>query len=180
MIFWHTQFSWARTVADLENEELQQHINQMVDLMEVLRQGGRPKEPAFYMWHKHISAFMIAGMVACNELVLNRRLETKKFWIFMRAYESLKDKGNWSYEIPPWFTDADLCRSHRSVLMVLRPASYDLELWPGTPKQMPLLWPVVSDDGAVADLRVAKADLGRLRNGELRIPKSIRSRVVNL
>lgn len=61
------------------------------------------------------------------------------------------------------------------------PDAYDSTVWPATPKQMPLLWPVKnSSDGAVAELRVAKGDLARLKTGELVLSAEISERVVNL
>lgn len=179
LITWHTQFSFCRTADDLEDEQLKVQIDHAVALLEVLRAGGKPKEPAYYMWHKHLEAFMVMGMLMVQEISLTRRYDGKDFWKFARAADSLKSKRGFHYWPPPWFRDADLCRSHRSVLMAAVPASYDLGIWPGTPAKMPLLWPVVGDDGALAELRVAKADLPRLKSGELSIPKAMKERIVN-
>lgn len=181
LMTWHTKFSFAKSAADLENDRLRKQIDDAAEIMQMIVDGAkRPTEPAFYMWRYHLPALVVAGMSYSMEWTFKRGFGDKTFWAFKRCHESLKAKGESAYVPPPWFRDPDICRSHRSHLMAAEPEAYDEDLWPGTPPRMPILWPVVGPDGAVAELRVAKVDLPLIRSKKLLIPADIKSKVVNL
>ncbi len=180
-ITWHTQFSFGRSAADLENDRLRAQILDTADIMDMMLDGGDLKDPAWYMWRGSFEALLIMGMCYCMEWTFRRGYDDKVFWKFSRHADSMVKAREFNYAPPAWFRDADVCRSHRSVLMMAEPGSYDSELWPGTPERMPLLWPVVDkDDRAVYELRVAKADLPLVRAKKLRIPSATKVRVGNL
>lgn len=184
LMTWHTRFSFFKSARDMENEHLRAQIDDAAALVDIIQdwpgEGKRPTEPAFYMWAHHLDALLIMGMAFSMEWTYHRGFEDKVFWKFSRLADSRREAGVFNYRHPPWFRDADVCRSHRSVLMARHSAIYDEDLWPGTPKRLPLLWPVTKEGGAVYELRVAKADLPLVRQKKLSIPSSIKSRVVNL
>lgn len=183
LVTWFTQMSFGRTAADLTDEHLHQQIETYSILMDHLT-GDKPlpaKEAVQYMWDGYLPAALIAGMMTSLEMYANRRYDEKTFWKFSNYATKMREAGKFRYEAPPWFRDKDVIRSHRSVLMARFPEAYDTSVWPGTPKQMPLLWPVQnSPDDAVASLRVLKADLPRIKSGELVLTTEIIERVVNL
>jgi hypothetical protein len=188
LMTWHTRFSFFKSAADLENDRLRAQIDDAADLVDLVLAGCRPTEPTFYMWKDHLDALLVAGMIYSMEWTFHRGFSDKTFWKFSRLADERCAKGHghgadgsggaFKYEPPPWFRDADVARSHRSWLMAQEPESYDTELWPGTPENMPILWPVVS--GPVYELRVAKADLPGLSAKKLSVPSTIKQRVVNL
>ncbi len=187
LMTWHTKFSFQKSAKDLENDRLRKQIDDAWALVELVQEGGRPAEPAFYMWQHHLPALIIAGMCYSMEWSFVRGFKDPLFWNFSRLADSMcKDghikgqEGRFEYVTPPWFRDPDVCRSHRSHLMAAEPEVYDEDLWPGTPKRMPILWPVVGPDRAVAEIRVSKADLALVRSKKLVVPSSIKSQVVNL
>ena len=191
MMTWHTRFSFIKSAREMENDRLRAMIDDAADLVDLVQAGGKPSEPAFYMWHQHLPALLIAGMLYSMEWTFGRGFSDKPFWKLSRLADSMcagghsggvnYKGGTFHYEPPPWFRDPDVCRSHRSTLWAREPAAYGPDLWPGTPEHMPLLWPVVSaDDPRVYELRVAKADLPLIRQKKLVVPSTIKNRVVNL
>lgn len=77
--------------------------------------------------------------------------------------------------MPPWLSDIDVLRSHRSNLVRRFPERY-AEAWPRNPPLMPYLWPIVDDDGGYV-LKLSKYDRGLLATGERALPKSILERI---
>jgi hypothetical protein len=181
---WHTQFSFSRSAADLEDADLRKQIFDAWRLVEMLQEGGRPSAPAYYMWLGHEPALLIAGMLSCMEWTFHRGYDDKEFWKFKKRAEALKEtEAGFSYAAPPWFRDPDVCRSHRSALSRLRSDAYGEEVWAGSVSTMPILWPVIKEsltEPAVYELRVAKGDLPDLRRSVLSVPANTKERVVNL
>lgn len=184
MMTWHTQFSFGRTAADLTDEHLRAQILDCVSLVDTIVNAtpdAKPVMPAFYMWRNHLEALLVQGMLFCMEWSFNRGFDDKEFWKFSRRADAMVADKEFLYVAPPWFRDADVCRSHRSALMARYPDAYDEETWPGAIKDLPILWPVTSaKDPAVYELRVAKADLPLIKAGKLKVPAAIRERIVNL
>jgi Pyrimidine dimer DNA glycosylase len=54
----------------------------------------------------------------------------------IRTYEELEQAG----ALPPWLTDAELQRSHRSALVRKDPGHYR-SIFPGVPDDLPYVWP---------------------------------------
>lgn len=181
IVTWFTQMSFGRTAQDLTDEDLFLQVENYSRLVDHLT-GVKPlpaKEAVQYMWEDFLPAALVAGMMSSLELYSTRRYEEETFWKFSRLADRMTKAGEFNYVAPPWFRDKDVIRSHRSVLMSRNPEAYD-ENWPGTPRKMPLLWPVQkSSDPAVVELRVVKGDLPAIKSGELVLPAQIGERVVN-
>lgn len=77
--------------------------------------------------------------------------------------------------MPPWLSDADVLRSHRSNLVRRFPERYSGK-WPRTLQLMPYVWPTVDDDGGYV-LKLSKYDRGLLATGERALPKGILERI---
>jgi hypothetical protein len=189
LMTWHTMFSFSKSAADLENDRLRAQIDDCAVLVDMIQSGdGKTGEPTYYMWRYNLDALLVAGMIYSMEWTFHRGYTDKTFWKFSRLADERCSAGHgnganasggeFRYEPPPWFRDADVCRSHRSVLVGAEPEAY-ADQWAKTPKNMPLLWPFVKEPG-VYELRVAKADLPDVRRRKLVIPAPTRERVVNL
>lgn len=175
-----TRFSFGKTFRDLTTEALQQAI---ADAHTVLRylvynEGNLSSDPCVYMWKTYESSLVVYGQLACMELNSQRRIHTLDFWNFSRVGREMMHDKVFYYEYPPWHTDEDFVRSCRSYLLRTAPG----HSWAATPKNLPLLWPVVDTESEVAsyELKVSRADKELLTQKKLSIPASVRSRVVNL
>lgn len=80
---------------------------------------------------------------------------------------------------PAWRDDTDLMRSHRSNLARRFPEDYpeswgsgDLDMWP-------YIFPFTDEDGEYS-LVVSKAERQMLKDGERKLPKSVKERISNL
>ena len=109
---------------------------------------------------------------------MQRRIHTLDFWEISKVGREMQHDKCFYYEHPPWRTDEDFVRSCRSYLIRTTKG----HSWTATPRNLPLLWPVVDTEAEVAayELKVSKADKELLRQKKLSIPASVAKKVVNL
>ncbi len=176
---WHTRSSFFRTAEDLEDEYLRAQIDNAAMLVDMVLDNAKQTEPAYYLWKDNLEALLVMGMAMSMEWTFASRFDDKTFWKFSRLADQMAAAGTFNYEAPPWFRDEALIMSHRSALIRRDGTGYG-ELWPSAPRDMPILWPdPIGGSSAVANLRVAKADLADLRAGRLSVPSQYADRVVN-
>lgn len=176
-----THKSFAKTAAILDNKRLGQQRNEAVAIVETLLgiRDGYKNHPAVYMWRGYEYALCMYGMMICLEWSNNRRFQDKQlFRLHELARLAQRREGHGAgYVSPPWFGDTDLMRSHRSNLVRKDAETYG-DLFRQTPRNMPYLWAIPTEDGY--DLKVSKADKVLLEKGERTLPAAIAARVANL
>lgn len=182
MITYLTRLSFLDTADDLADQQLiQQHdearnvFNSMV--YDEPLEGLPANHPLRKMWEGYEVA--LAAYTVCMALELTKRgyiagLATNR--VAGPVREMRRDYGV-EFEVPPWFEDTDVMRSHRSNLIRRYPAAYGAA-WKGTPANMPYIWPIVTEDGY--DLLLSKGDKALLASGERELPAPIKRKIKNL
>lgn len=175
-----TRASFFRSAADLDDARLGKQRQEALQILNTLTGSSKAYRghPVTFMWQTYESALCIYGMIVCMEWSLKRGFSDKVFWEFSRKADEMRKQEALYFEKPPWFNDADVIRSHRSNLVRMDGDVYG-PLFPRTPKDMPYLWPVVSEDGSY-ELKVSKPELQLLRSGERRLAPEVAERVSNL
>lgn len=179
MMTWTPNMSLFDSVAALELDQLAVALVESESLFNELvydepRQDiGAAPVPLRLMWLGYEAA--LAGYVAaCSASLVAYGVGSSTLSLGVaQAIVALRRDEETPMVMPPWLTDTDVLRSHRSNLMRRWPDSYS---WKGTPLQMPYLWPVVDDDGGYK-LKLSKYDKGLLASGERVLPKSIAGRI---
>jgi len=125
-------------------------------------------------WVGHERSLCIYGSSCAYEWRAKRKLPggfASGIW-FSQQDEKLKDLGPPYSKLlkPPWVEDKDVCRSHRSRLIVLNERRYG-PYWPNNPRNMPTLWPQnIDNDPRGYRLRLSRGDIIKLDQGELVLP----------
>jgi hypothetical protein len=172
-------FAYGSTARTLDDRRLGIQKDQTLEILNGLTlEEEIPDHPVYRMWIGYEYALAIYGMFLCMEWTMHRKFKDTVFWELGRAIEEMGG----SYEHPPWLRDKDLIRSHRSNLMRRWPRNYS---WPGTPQDLPYLWPVNlfdvrTSEPAGYELMVSSEELELLKAGERTLPRRMRERVVNL
>lgn len=137
---------------------------------------GKAPAPLRLMWLGYETA--LAGYVAaCSASLVAYGVSSSTLSLGVaQTMTVLRRDEDAPMVMPPWFTDTDVLRSHRSNLMRRWPDSYS---WKGTPLRMPYLWPKVDDEGGYKIL-LSKYDKALLNSGDRSLAKSILKRVENL
>lgn len=184
MITWFTRFSFDRSAADLTDITLGQQIDEGYEVFKALTgQDSKVDDnaPVLRMWEGYEFALGLYVMCAGDQFTRIRRNIDMTFYEVYNDMQVMKQNDpEFVYEAPPWFRDADLCRSHRSNLIRRQPENYNDGRWPGTPPVMPYLWPFIDDSEDGYSLMVSKAERDLLAKGERKLPKAIKERVANL
>lgn len=180
---------WARTAQSLNNKHCGK---QRLEALQTMRQlihgeGGYPHHPVNLMWRGYEYALGVYGMQVSMEWHTHRRFADTIFFEFKREIEFLRTQNpDVAFASPPWRADADVMRSHRSNLVRkekegMVPEGFYSKKFPGQSPDWAYLWPVVDkDDPSQYELRVSKADLQRIKDGERMLPANVAERVVNL
>ncbi|MEZ7006547.1 MSMEG_6728 family protein [Streptomyces sp. AD55] len=125
---------------------------QRVEALQVLRGltvpgHGWRRHPAVRMWTGYEEALVRYGLEVCRvwrerghrdgvAASLVAGLTADRPGTVPRDQSALARAG----ELPPWLGDEDFHRSHRSALVRKDPAAY-APLFPGTPDDLPYVWP---------------------------------------
>lgn len=182
VITYLTRMSFLDTAADLDLRALAQQYKEgqdlFLDMVYDTTEKVEAAHPVRRMWLGYEVALGI--YVNCIGLELTKRGIVRGLGSLATAQpvEELRRDHGAEFDLPPWFEDADVMRSHRSNLVRRHPDDYAGK-WQGTPVAMPYLWPVVDDEGDYK-LMISKYDKGLIASGERQIPASIKKRVSNL
>lgn len=145
---------------------------QREEILEILEAITNPRaiyqlHPTVTAWRPFAGTLCSIGMMSCVEYKRRRGVDTalKDF------FEYMDDPGvGTAWVTPPWFGDLDFHQAHRSRLIRKKPDNYG-PLWPGTPVNMPYLYPRISKrDPRGYTLHLSQADLGRLVQGQRVLP----------
>lgn len=183
-----THMSFGRTARALDDRRLgKQRLEAMQTLDQItMGQGGYPNHPINRAWTGYEYGLAVYGMFMCLEWT-SRGFADNMIFKFHDAVEEMRKEMEAGerllFENPPWLDDKDILRSHRSNLVrkqregTVTGRDYARD-FRGTPANMPYLWPFV--DGTEYEIRISKADIKRLKDGERQLPDDIAERVANL
>lgn len=158
-------------------------IEKLIDDLDVAcqRVGSNQSIPvAERGWQSSALALHVYGALACSICRHMRGWEDEdRFPLFATPGQQLAKQGT-KFEMPPWYEDEDLIKSHWSAAIRNKAVipSYKVpheevdEFWP-------VLWPVLTDDGGY-ELHVSKKQREAMERDDLWLPDNIISRVVNL
>lgn len=176
MITWLTRKGYGTAAKDLDDERLLRQLKNTVAILDMLQDLGRDDEeynnPELKMWRGYEYSLCMYGQM-CVMAAMNRHMLSDKndAGFFRRMLGDMKDAGL-DQEKPPWHGDVDIIRSHRSRLVQIDPKFYG-PVFPGTPKNMPVLWPQplpVSMEPQGYRLRIVTHDIVALNDGRRELP----------
>ena len=183
MITWMTRISLLDSASDLELNQLAVAESQALALAYAFMGGDwddagvTDRHPLVMMWMGHEVA-LAAYAASCSVRLVQLGVTNGVQSLELAQHAQKFRKGmELDYEAPPWFSDTDVLRSHRSNLQRRWPDSYG-EKWSGTPALMPYLWPFMQEDGSY-NLMLSKHDKGLIASGDRVLPKKILDRIYN-
>jgi len=175
-----THKTHAKTMRALDNDRLEKQRAETIQILSVLRgeTDGYANHPAVRMWEGYEPALVLYGLFVAHEWRIERGHNDTtwgKFAELAQEYGMVPSEPGQLLTAPvarpAWLDDLWVLRSHRSNL--LRKAEHHYgEQFPGTPDDMPYLWPLNDDHGSYK-LYVSKADVPRLANGERVLPDAL-------
>jgi hypothetical protein len=178
MITWLTQLRFGASAKRLDNARLRSQIENAENILGILEAGDSASKAQqdleeVRMWRGYEMALALYGMQCCLVAVsrhLGSNFMGDGVLPFKYVWDDCKAAGMDKPEMPPWAVDVDIVRSHRSRLIVLDPAHYGPQ-FPGTPKNMPVLWPqLVKSDPRGYRLRLKTNSLKALNSGTCKLP----------
>lgn len=180
MMTWMPNMSLFDSAAALEVDHLAVAFKEAESLFYQLTYGepvegmGEAPLPLVRMWIGYEAA-LGAYVAACGATLVGYGVTTgvRAASVAQTVAQLRTAEDPFPLVMPPWLTDTDVLRSHRSNLIRRWPDSYR---WKGTPELMPYLWPIVDDDGGYV-LKLSKYDRGLLASGERFLPPSIAGRI---
>lgn len=184
MMTWLTRLSFFDTADDLNNSHLALQVRHGYHLVRHVRYGQQPEDPGFNkleptnpvlrMWAGYERALSVYALCMSATLTHRGFVMTDHISIDLSSME-FDD-----FELPIWWGDTDVLRSHRSNLARRWPKFYGSK-WRGTPESMPYIFPFA--DGSQERgyrLVVSSAERRLLDKGLRKLPDDIRERVNNL
>jgi hypothetical protein len=182
MMTWMTRMSFFDTAADLKLNELALAFVEAESLFNEMIYGDAAEEvgpaplPLTKMWYGYEPALAAYAITAGATLVAHGVGTGVRTVELARTVDGLRANGDPAELVmPPWLTDTDVLRSHRSNMMRRWPDRYS---WSKTPPNMPYIWPFVDEDGGYT-LNLSKHDKALLANHERALPPSILERIAN-
>lgn len=128
---------FAASAAVLDRQRLGKQRVEVTQILGALRgrASGWVNHPAVRMWHGHEVALARYGLAMIAEWTLRGYKDTcgPKIGALVDGIPDLK--------LPWWLGDEAFHLSHRSNLIRKLPEHY-APLWPGTPDDLPYVWPV--------------------------------------
>lgn len=179
MITWMPHIRSLAVARSLSDKDLYEAVEEAKRVLYFIEEPSTPRNEidwlAASMWEGYEYALCIHGLMLASELVSARHIavdEVPGAYLAKIGIE-LERVGAADRTMPPWVGDKDVHRSHRSQLIMHTPA-YETT-WPGTPPQMPTLWPQPSDnDPRGYRLRLSQPELRRLDYGYRTLPEWLR------
>ncbi len=176
---------FMRSASQLDDARLGKQRLETLQILDSIENGtGYKHHPINDMWRGYEEALVLYGLACLHEWVVVRRhgdstTSQLKSWmddLGMSHREVTYGKsGNVTgvaagqeIVVPPWIGNLWVHRSHRSNLIRKVPHMYG-RMFPGTPLDMPYLWPKVDGRGGY-QLYLSRADLPRLASGERVLP----------
>lgn len=129
---------------------------QRVETLQVLRAltretYGWKSHPVVLMWAGYEEALVAYGLAVCREWTARGFADTVAATITSEVQETIglatvrtQRQLAQARALPPWLTDEQFHRSHRSSLVRKDPAHYR-PLFPDVPDDLPYVWPVRSE-----------------------------------
>lgn len=148
---------------------------QRVEALQVVRALTRPRygwtsHPAVLMWRGFEEALGRYGLTCCAVWLERGFVDTCAATIVADLDAAgvsdvrAEDEVRAAAAVPPWLGDDEFHLSHRSALIRKDPVHYS-PLFPGTPDDLPYIWPVRSAAAVEAERRRAAHALRRQERG---------------
>ena len=167
---------FAAAARSLDDKRLGKQRVETIQVVRALTQPGYAwrHHPAALMWKGFEEALGRYGVEVCRAWTERGHADTCEATIrvdlrdagvpAIRPYDELAAAG----ALPPWLSDEDLIRSHRSNLVRKDPAYYRPQ-FPDVPDDLPYVWPVrspavVERERRAAERRAAKAAVQEARD----------------
>lgn len=180
---WWLEKSPTRSLAALSDEALLATLSMTESLCVLIRKGdwcADDKLPAVgHMWKHNPLALHIYGMLASIEADRKRGFNVGSFAEFNYYARQMSQSQDVEFEMPPWWEDEDIMKSHASAAMREKALDDGVLVGHHVDEFWPVLWPMVYADRTY-DLHISKKDKAALEIDDLALPDSVRSRVVNL
>lgn len=185
-MIWLTHISEIETLDALDDREFEETGMTMVRTIGILLGEQHPdgfgeivtpddSSPIVRMWGDHLPYLGVCQALFMAERAARLAAGTR----ISSLPTTLRLGRKVSANRPAWRDDLDVLRSHRSNLARRFPKSYpkswrkgDLELWP-------YLFPFSDEDGSY-NIMISKAEREMLKNGERKLPKSVKKKVANI
>src|SRR5438128_759034 len=148
-----TYHSHVKTFRDLDTARLGKQRVEAKQILMALRgetSSSWNNHPAVQMWAGYEPALVWYGLLCCHEWRIVRGFNDKlwgDFALYAKGCGMLVTDdaahaiNECPVEQPPWLADKWVLRSHRSRLVQKAEHIY-ADKYPGTPEDMPYLWPV--------------------------------------
>jgi hypothetical protein len=147
------------------------HLLNQCDMVASTLAGSNNDTPLPGMWKGYLFQLVLFGMRMSHEANIERDLRWHR-WRDIAPFVVLAD--DMRKDMPPWWGDPWVHRSHRSRLLNLSYMDYQ-GLWPGTPLLMPVVWPQLTDeDERGYRLVLSKKDAYLVDKGSYRLPEGLR------
>ena len=176
MMTWMTRMSFLDTADDLTEAHLAQGIRESELMFEALTIGSAEvpeNHPVLQGWIGYERALAAYNVALSIGLAIRGYANPTHLSIAGKVQRSDLPQ----FELPPWLSDTDILRSHRSNLTRRWPKQYQ-KLF-GVSRRLPYLYPFVDDQGGYR-IMVSKHDKELLASGERTLPEEMRARVANL
>lgn len=147
------------------------HLMNQCDAVVSILQGKCNDTPIPDMWRGYSYQLVLFGLRHSHEAYVERKLRWHR-WRELAPYVAATAGGR--RDMPPWWGDPWVHRSHRSRLLGYREGHYG-DYFPATPMHMPLVWPKLTDeDSRGYKLILTKRDLGLIDRKLYRLPAGLR------
>jgi len=177
MMTWFPNMSLFDAAEALELPEMALSFDHVEVLFNTLIYGpvdspwGEPPLPLTRMWIGYEAALAAYGAALGASLVRHGIHVGVRHIEMANSLQDLRTHGDPApLVMPPWLSDLDVLRSHRSNMMRRWPDRYS---WKGTPPLMPYIWPIVDDEGGY-QLKLSKHDRGLIASGDRKLPTSLK------
>lgn len=168
--------SYKEAVEAIDDLRLNKQILEVTQMANAIMDpsAGYRNHPAVIMWSGNVLSLLTYGIYAAREWEERGRknpgeranaLYSRQ--VAIAAHLGPKRAGK-AHQKPVWIGDTDFHESHRSNL-IRKDERYG-EVWPGTPVDMPYLWPRVASPDSYG-LYISAADQKRIKTGERVLPE---------
>lgn len=179
-----TRRSYHRTMRDLDDNTLWCQFRDAMDLCRIRAELKEDKgiNPARHMWRGYDHALVVYTHSTVQERVRrwgqrHDRQDPTAVDPWKEMDEVFRALGKLPpFDVPPWWDDLDLYRSHRAALLRKHPDQYE-GIWQDADDKLASLWPVIApDDPREYWFYMTPAEKSKLDAGQRILPANVTDR----